>query len=209
MNLTHPLRGILPTLDAPALEVLAGTSRPLSGHQVYVLARTGTARGIRLVLARLVAQGLVLADDHPGVTLYSANRAHLAWPAIEALVGLRAALLEQMRGRIAAWPIAPVHASIFGSVARGEADEESDLDMLVVRSTAAEDDAWEQQAGSLREWVLAVTGNRCQTFEVDELRFAEHVAARDPLVDAWRRDALHLAGDPIEVLVRRSRRRSR
>jgi len=54
-----------------------------------------------------------------------------------------------------------------------------------------------------------VTGNRCRVFEVDEPRFAEHVAARDPLVDAWRRDALHLAGDPIEVLVRRSRRGSR
>ncbi len=209
MNLTRPLRGVLPTLDAPALEVLAGTSRPMSGRQVYVLSKTGTARGVRLALARLVAQGLVLADDHPGATLYSANRAHLAWPAIEALVGLRSALLEQMRGRIADWPIAPVHASIFGSVARGEADEASDIDVLLVRAAAVDEDAWEQQVGALREWAFAVTGNRCQVFEVDEPRFAEHVAARDPLVDAWRRDALHLAGDPIEVLVRRSRRGSR
>lgn len=209
MNLTHPLRGVLPTLDAPALEVLAGTSRPMSGHQVYVMAQKGTARGIRLALARLVTQGLVLADDHPGATLYAANRAHLAWPAIEAIVGLRSSLLEQMRGRIADWPIAPVHASIFGSVARGEADEASDIDVLVVRATAIDENAWDQQIGALREWVCTVTGNQCQTFEVDEPRLAEHVAARDPLVDAWRRDGLHLAGDPIEVLVRRSRKVSR
>ena len=209
MNLSHPLRGVLPTLDAPALEVLAGTSRPLSGHQVYVLAQAGTARGIRLALARLVSQGVVLADDHPGATLYSANREHLAWPAIETIVGLRSVLLEQLRARIAAWPVSPVHASIFGSAARGEADEASDLDLLLVRPATADEDAWQRQVESLREWVLAVTGNRCQTFEVDEPRFAEHVGARDPLVDAWRRDGLHLAGEPIEMLVRRSRRTSR
>jgi hypothetical protein len=50
-----------------------------------------------------------------------------------------------------------------------------------------------------------VTGNHCQTFEVDRARFAEHVVAGDPLVDAWRRDGIHLGGVSIEALVRSSR----
>lgn len=205
MDLTHPIRGILPTLDAPVLEVLAGTTRPLSGHQVCVLARTGSARGVRLVLARLVAQGLVIADEHPGATLYVANRKHLAWPAIETLVGLRSALLEQLRIRIQDWPVAPIHASVFGSTARGEADEQSDIDLLLVRPDGPDEDEWERQLDALRDWVLESTGNRCQTFDVNAARFAEHVASGDPLVDAWRRDGIHLAGVSIETLLRSSK----
>lgn len=202
MDLTHPIRSIVPTLDAPVFEVLAGTTRPLSGHQVYVLARTGSARGVRLVLARLVAQGLVVADEHPGATLYAANRKHLAWPAIEALVGLRSALLEQLRIRIQDWPIAPIHASVFGSTARGDADEQSDIDLLLVRPDGSSEDEWARQLEALRDWVLESTGNRCQAFDVDAARFAEHVEAGDPLVDAWRRDGIQLVGASIETLVR-------
>lgn len=206
MDLAHPIRGIIPTLDAAVLETLAGTSGPLSGHHVYSLAGTGSARGVRLVLARLVTQGLVVADEHPGVTLYQANRKHLAWPAIEALVGLRGALIEALRERVTAWEITPLHASIFGSMARGDADEGSDLDLLLVR-LPGRDEEWEAQLDALRKWVLEATGNRCQAFDVDADRFDEHVAAGDPLVAAWRRDGIHLAGTAIESLVRAARRR--
>jgi predicted nucleotidyltransferase len=208
MNLAHPLRSLVPTLDAPVLEVLAGTTRQLSGHQVFLLARTGSPRGIRLVLARLVTHGIVLAEAHPGTTLYTANRKHLAWPAIEALAGLRGTLLDQIRARMEHWRIAPVHASVYGSMSRGEADEASDLDLLLVRPDASSDEEWERQIDDLREWVHASTGNRCQTFDVGESRFAEHVDARDPLVDAWRRDGVHLAGASIEALVRSSTKRT-
>ena len=204
MDLAHPLRSLVPTLDGPVLEVLAGTTRPLSGRQVFVLARTGSPRGIRLVLARLVAQGIVLAEEHPGATLYTANRKHLAWPSIEALVGLRSSLLDQIRARIKDWRVAPVHASLFGSTSRGEADEESDLDLLLVRPDECDEEEWARQTEALRDWVRESTGNRCQTFEVDVSRFAEHVAARDPLVDAWRRDGVQLAGVSIEALVHSS-----
>jgi hypothetical protein len=207
VDLSRPIRGIIPTLDAPVLEVLAGTTKPLSGREVHRLAGIGSDRGIRLVLNRLVTQGLVMADEHPAATLFVGNRRHVAWPAIEALAGLRAALLESLRERIGAWPITPIHASIFGSAARGDGDERSDIDLLLVRPEGP-DFEWEQQLDSLRDWVLESTGNRCQVFDVDRATFTEHVAAADPLVDAWRREAIHLAGVSIEALVRSSRRRS-
>ncbi len=208
MNVSHPVRGVIPTLDAPVLEALAGTTKPLSGREVYRLARAGSDRGVRLVLNRLVAQGIAIADEHAGSTLYVGNRAHLAWPAIEALVGLRATLFDRLRELIGGWPIAPIHASLFGSAARGDGDDRSDIDVLIVRADAAPDDAWEAQLDSLHSWVLESTGNRCQIFDVDRSRFADHVAAGDPLVDAWRRESIHLVGASIETLVRTSRRRS-
>jgi predicted nucleotidyltransferase len=174
---------------------------------VHRLAGIGSDRGIRLVLNRLVAQGIVVADEHPDVRLYVANRRHLAWPAIEAMVGLRATLFERLRERIEGWSLPPLHASIFGSTARGDGHEQSDIDLLLVRPEGS-DAEWEQQLDSLRDWVLESTGNRCQTFDVDRVMFTAHVSAADPLVDGWRRESIHLAGVSIEALVRSSKRRS-
>ena len=209
MDVSHPIKCVIPSLDAHVLEVLAGTTRPLTGRKVYRLAGTGSDRGIRLVLHRLVRQGLAIAEDQGSSTLYWANRAHLAWPAVELLVGLRASLIEQMSSRVAGWDVPVLHASIFGSAARLDGDENSDIDLLLVRPDAADDDTWNDQVTALRAWATEVTGNTCQVFDVTMSRFAEHVQADDPLVASWRRDGLHLGGTSIEALVRTARGGSR
>ncbi len=203
VDVAHPVRGIIPTLDAPVLEVLAGTTRRLSGREVHRLAGTGSVRGVQLVLARLVGQGLVSAEEHTGATLYAANRAHLAWPALEALVGLRRRLLERIRDTVAGWGIPSLHVSLFGSAARGDGDAGSDIDLLVVRPDVVGEgnEAWEAQLDALREAVTAWTGNRCQAFALDSARLAAHVVADDPLVEGWLRDGILLAGEPLRTLV--------
>lgn len=203
MDVSHPIRGIIPTLDAPVIEVLAGTTRGLSGREVHRLARAGSVRGIQLVLARLVKQGLVRADEHGSAILYTANRTHLAWQALEALVGLRGHFLERLREAISTWTIAPLNSSLFGSAARRDGGAESDIDLLIVRpDTVSEgDEAWQAQIDALRDRVVAWTGNRCQTLDVDRVRLRAHVAARDPLVENWLRDEILLAGEPIRSLI--------
>ena len=202
MDVSHPIRSIIPTLDAPVLEVLAGTRRRLSGREVHRLAGAGSVRGVQLVLARLVAQGLVDAEEHAGAILYAANRAHLAWPAIEALAGIRGELSGRIRDVVAGWSIPPLHVSLFGSAARRDGDASSDIDLLVVRPDAISDDeAWEDQVDALRNDVRDWTGNRCQVMAIDRRRLAEHVAAADPLVDGWLRDEILLAGDPLRTIL--------
>jgi hypothetical protein len=44
-------------------------------------------------------------------------------------------------------------------------------------------------------------GNRCQAFVVTAERLREHVTVGDPLVDAWLRDGIHLAGDELSAVV--------
>lgn len=203
MNVSHPIRGIIPTLDAPVIEVLAGTTRGLSGREVHRLAGVGSVRGVQLVLARLVAQGLVRADEHANATLYMANRSHLAWPALEALVGLRRHLLERLREIVAGWEIAPLHVSLFGSAARRDGGADSDIDLLIVRPDAVAEgnEAWEAQIDALRDQVMTWTGNRCQAFDVDRGRLGAHLAAGDPLVENWLRDGVLLAGEPLRSLI--------
>ncbi len=202
MDVSHPIRSIIPTLDAPVLEALAGTRRRLSGREVHRLAGAGSVRGVRLVLARLVAQGLVDAEEHAGAILYAANRTHLAWPAIEELAAIRGELFGRIRDVVVGWSIQPLHVSLFGSAARSDGDASSDIDLLVVRpDTLPDDEAWEDQVDALRDDVRDWTGNRCQVLAVDRRRLAEHVAVGDPLVDGWLRDEILLAGEPLRTII--------
>jgi len=203
MDLTHPIRAIVPTLEGPVLEVLARTKRPLTGLEVHRLAGAGSPNGVRLALGRLALQGIVHAEHRAAAVFYVGNRQHLAWPAVEELAGLRGTLLERLRRQIAAWPVPAVHVSIFGSVARGEGDEASDVDILVVRpeGSAEDESPWADQLDELREDVRRWTGNACQTFEIDRSRLMEHVRAGDPLVEEWLRDGITVAGPRAETLV--------
>lgn len=203
MDVTHPIRSVVPTLDGPVLEVLARTTRPLSGREVHRLAGAGSPNGVRLALARLAAQGVVRAEERAQAVFYTANREHVTWPAVEILAGLRATLLDRLRTELRAWTVQPVHAALFGSTARGDGAADSDIDVLLLRPDGlAEDDSpWADQVDLMRERVTAWTGNHCQTFQVDRARLAEHLLAHDPLVDELRRDAITLSGPDLRVVL--------
>ena len=202
MNVAHPLRGIIPTLDAPVIETLAATTRPLTGREVNRIAGVGSARGVHLVLRRLAAQGLVLVEERSNAGFYVANREHLAWQALESLARLRIALHTRLSEEIGAWSIQPLHASMFGSAARGDGDSSSDIDLLLIRPDGIESvERWDEQVDRLRHGVPRWTGNHCQAFDIGRRRLAEHVAAHDPLVDAWLTDGLHLAGSDLRDLI--------
>jgi predicted nucleotidyltransferase len=50
----------------------------------------------------------------------------------------------------------PVHVSVFGSLARGDAGPASDIDVLIVTdSEAAHDDGWADQVHALADRVVA------------------------------------------------------
>ncbi|MDP2350295.1 MAG: hypothetical protein Q8M74_03960 [Chloroflexota bacterium] len=203
MDVAHPIRAVVPSLDGPVLEVLAGTARPLTTLEIHRLAGVGSSMGVRRVLQRLAAQGIVLADHRGNAIYYVANREHLAWPAVEILTGLRRALREWLVVAINGWQVPPIHASMFGSAARADGDASSDIDILLVRPEPlpGDDERWELQLDAFRSRVAAFTGNRCQTFVVTMERLGEHLRVADPLVDAWLRDGIHLAGDELPAVI--------
>ena len=204
MDLGHPISTIAPPLIARVLEVLGGTTRPLTGREIGKIIGEGSPNGVWKALNRLEEQGVALADHRSRATYYVANREHIAWPAIGALMQLRGDLTARLRGEVERWNIAAIHASVYGSTARGEADQNSDVDILLVRpdnlsNTDAE--TWDVQVSAVREAVRRWTGNPCQTLVVDTLRLGEHVRAQDPLVRAWLDDEILLTGTPIRDLI--------
>jgi predicted nucleotidyltransferase len=205
MDLSRPMSTVAPSLDGPVLEVLARTSRMLSGRQVRELAGIGSEGGIRLVLARLVKTGLVHVHDAGNSQLYTLNRRHLAADSVIRLAYLRKIFLETVTADLAEWIAQPLHASIFGSTARGDGDLGSDVDILVVRPVGLDelDPVWQRQTAQLSDDILDLTGNHTQLYDVDMAGLLEHVASAEPIVDEWRRDAITLAGPDFGTIVRR------
>jgi len=206
MDLAQPLSSLIPSLEGEALTVLARTEQPLTGRQVAGLARRGTHPAVQKVLDRLVRQGVVDVQPAGRARLYQLNRDHLLTPSVIAGVTARETLLRRLRQAIECWQLPCTHASMFGSLVRGEADAESDLDVLVVRpaSLSGDDAVWQQQLHALEHSVLRWTGNRLSWFETTEADLARGLAGEEePLIAAWRHDALQLAGEPLRQLLAR------
>jgi predicted nucleotidyltransferase len=194
--------GYVRGVEGEALVVLAGTTAPLTGRQIARLARRGTSPSVSAALDRLVEQGLVHRQHAGRAYLHTLNRDHIAAPAVELLAGLRTELLRRLRDTLARWQPAPVHASMFGSTARGDGDTGSDIDLLVVRPREVdeEDTAWRAQLEALGEFVHAWTGNHAGVAELGEAELANLRRKPPPILSDLRSDGIDLAGLPLRTL---------
>lgn len=194
MNLSNPIRSVIPMSQGDVLAVLARTDRPLTGRGVAELTDGRLSqKGTNLALRALVRAGLVVVDAQPPANLYRLNRQHLAAPSIEALVALRDRLVAAMIEHIASWDVRTDGAWLFGSAARGDGDESSDIDVLVLRPEPVDDDIWDAQIEHFAAAVKAWTGNRCEVVEYTSAEFTELMArADDRLAAALRSDAVAL-----------------
>lgn len=206
MDLSFPLATIAPTLDAGVLQVLAATTAGCTAAEVHRRLGRGSDEGVRKVLARLVVQGVVLVETPARYPIYRLNREHLAAPHIEALSKVRGELVGLIRSEVADWEVEPIHAGLFGSFARGTADAESDIDVLLVRPEAlvdGDDVAWLEQVGRLDQHISAWTGNAAQIIDLTPATLSQMARDADPLVDSWRADDIVLQGESILDLLRR------
>lgn len=208
MDLSFPLASVAPTLDAGVLQVLAATTAGCTAAEVHRRLGRGSDEGVRKVLARLVRQGVVLVETPARYPIYHLNREHLAVPHIEALTRVRGELFERIREEVATWEVEPIHAGLFGSFARGTADSDSDIDVLLVRPAALadlEEAAWVEQLGRLDHQIRAWTGNAAQIIDLTPVTLGQMARENDPLVDSWRADDIPVHGERILDLLRRLR----
>jgi predicted nucleotidyltransferase len=160
-------------------------------------ANEGSRSGQAPVLDRLVRSGLVFAEPANQGFLYRLNREHLLAAAVLSACGIRADLLDRLATETQRLMPPPVHASVFGSFARGQADVDSDVDVLLLASNEHDVLAWNAQIDVLVERVERWTDNRCScvVFSVDRAR--DLVVQREPVVQNWITDGLLLMGDPL------------
>lgn len=208
MDLSNPLATVAPTLDAGVLQVLAATTAGCTAGEVHRRLGRGSDEGVRRVLARLVAQGVVVVDTPGRYPVYRLNREHVAVPHIEALTAVRREIIDRIGGELAGWQLVPTYAGLFGSFARGTADADSDIDMLIVRPDgmdAAVEDAWSDQLAHLQDKIRSWTGNAAQLVDLAPSTLVLMARQDDPLVDSWRAEEVHLHGERLLDLLRRLR----
>jgi len=201
MDVSRPATCLLNARDAEVLAVLNRSAGPLSIREVHRLASTGSYDGIRLALRRLSDGGLLRRDERGAGTFYALNREHLAFPALEGLLGLRRRLLSQAAAAIGEWPVPPRHASFFGSFARGDGDAGSDLDVLVVfdDEVYGQETLWADSVASLAESLQQWTGNRAAIMAMgfDEIRAMAAGRRARPLWKALRAEAITIYGEDL------------
>jgi predicted nucleotidyltransferase len=196
MDLTHPYAAVSPSLDGEVLNVLAGTTRGLTGREVALLTGRTSHSGVLSVLNRLTEAGLVKRVPLNLGFLFALNRDHLAAGAVEQLATLRTRLLAEIREALSGWAIAPVHVSLFGSAARGDGGVHSDIDLLVVRpaETDVDDPRWREQLDALGERIERWTGNRAAVLDISEADLPRLMEDDPPIVAELGADAIPLAG---------------
>jgi predicted nucleotidyltransferase len=196
MDVARPYSAVVPSIDGDVLVALDSTTRPLTGRQVAALARRGSQRAVAATLDRLVEQGLVLREPAGRAYLHTLNRDHLAWPIVARLARLREDLVEALERSFRDWRPAPVHASLFGSAARGDGDSASDIDLLVVRpdDVGDDDESWRHQVEVLASAVLDWTGNHAGLVELSATEFAALRDDAPPILADLREEGIDLFG---------------
>jgi predicted nucleotidyltransferase len=207
MDLSESYAAICPSLEGPVLDVLAHTTRPLTGREISRLAKRGSERGVRLVLNRLSEHGVVDRQEAGSASLYVLNRDHVAAPVVLELVRLRKALLDRIRQEIASWHLQPLHASMFGSAARCDGAVHSDVDLLIVRPDGLEVELaqWEEQVDVLAHHVRRWSGNHAAIAELSLKQLRAAVRRQEPIIDELRKTSISLAGSEFSDLIQPSR----
>jgi len=206
VDVSRPYTAVSSGIDIEVLVALAGTTRPLTGRRVAELVGH-SQRGVLTVLDRLVEHGLVLRTAAGRALMHELNRDHLAAPAVELLAGMRAELVGRLREAFADWKVAPVHASIFGSAARGDGNTRSDVDLFVVRPASVDEEAavWRSQVDGLIADVHSWTGNHAAIIEQAEPDLKRLQRSKPPVLKNLRRDGIDLVGTSLREVLGTSR----
>jgi predicted transcriptional regulator len=202
MQFNRPLATVTPTLDGDVLGVLATHDSAFTTGQIHRILNGFSEEGIRKVLARLAAQGVVLADRVGNAFAYRLNTEHLAAEPIQALARLASTFLTQLEHHLGQWEEPPTYAAVFGSAATGTMTLHSDVDIFLVRDDDAAEGVWSQQVDELAATVTAWTGNDARVVEytVSSLRDA----STEPMIRDVLDRGLTVAGSRA-WLIRQSR----
>jgi hypothetical protein len=201
MDFRRPVEAVVPGVRGRLLAVLAETSAALNLRTTARLAGVSPAQASR-VLPDLVAQGMVERTEVPPSALFSLVEEHVASRLVRALTRSRETALAQMGMLAGRMDPPPVSVVVYGSFARGEADEASDLDVVVIRpeGVVEDGDGWATSVDDWRSAVRRLTGNSVEVLEIGEAEVPRRL--RQPTA-LWRdllRDGIPVHGPSLDAL---------
>lgn len=204
VNTGEPTDIVLPRATAAVFRVLVGADASFSIRQLARIAGVSAPRAVEIV-NRASERGLIIVEQAGRSRMCRLNREHLAAGAVIELVTIRERMLRTIEDEIASWKIAPLHASLFGSAARGEGDTNSDLDLLLIRPTDEPEEDWEEQKYTSGVRLTAKIGNPVSWFDISMTELRKSMRASEPIIAQWKRDSICLSGPSLPDLLRQMR----
>src|SRR5680860_1244805 len=132
MDFARPIEAIIPGVQGRVLAVLAETTAELNVRTIARLSDVSVAQASR-VLPQLVSLGLVERREAPPSSLFRLVHEHVAANPLVTLARAWDVTIKAMGRSARDLPVEPLSVIVFGSCARGEADQESDVDTVLVR----------------------------------------------------------------------------
>ncbi|MDO7883475.1 nucleotidyltransferase domain-containing protein [Salinibacterium soli] len=194
MELSRVGADLLGQTEAALLSALARLSDPVTGRRLAALAGQASPATVHRLLSKFERAGLVLVQKHPHAHLYRLNREHLYWQPIEDILAAPAQLEQAIVERVHEELGDRARVALFGSVARGEATSQSDVDVLVVPPGDVSVERREVAARGIEDLILAMTGNPGQVVHLNDDEIAELDRHHSPLVRSIRASSRPIDG---------------
>ena len=186
MLLSEPFGGIIPGARGAVLAVLLRTDTPLTGRQVHALVSDDYSLwSVQEALKAVSRLGLVDTQTIGRAGVHTIHEDHIAVPPLRLLLDPVAALTDVVREEANDEVEAVI---LFGSVARGEATPDSDIDLAVIASPQ-----WDGRS-DLEDAVRTRLGNGCDVLVLGPDELARPAGTREPVVDEILADGVALVG---------------
>jgi DNA-binding transcriptional ArsR family regulator len=205
VDFTRPVEAVIPDAQGRILAVLSRTTGELNITTLAELSGVSLAHAARVV-PRLVELGMVERREAPPSVLVRIVPEHLAVRPLLALAGLRDSLVEELARSARRIRPAPASVTLFGSVARGDGDAASDIDLVVVRAAGVTEDdpTWDRAVAAWVERIGPLTGNPVNRIEIGIDEAPRLARSRAALWRAVRREGIVIFGRSLDDLARRS-----
>ncbi|MBF4546961.1 nucleotidyltransferase domain-containing protein [Corynebacterium afermentans subsp. lipophilum] len=194
MKLQNPFTAICSDADAAVLLALGRAPVELTAQQVYGLVAGPSLSSVRRSLERLARSGVVLERMLGQARGYSLNQQHLLAAPIREIAHATEELYSRIAQSLDAWPVSVSGCVLFGSAARGEMGDSSDIDLLILVDSESAAVQAENGAYELSRQVEAWTGVPVNV--VVWTRGQENPGA---IVDNIAGEGKTIYGDPQEV----------
>jgi predicted nucleotidyltransferase len=186
MLLNEPFGGVIPGARGAVLSTLLRTDARLTGRQVHALVSDRHSLwSVQEALKAWVQLGVIRTQIVGRAVVHDINEDHCTVAPLRSLLDPMTALTETAAQIVGDSVQAII---LFGSVARGEAREGSDIDLAVIAHSG-----WDGRV-DLEDGIRGRLGNDCNALVFTTEDFARLAAAHEPVVDEILVDGIPLIG---------------
>jgi len=185
MDFGEPFGGLMLGARGAVLAVLLRTGAPLTGRRVHALVADRHSLGaVQQALRDLDRLGLITTEAVGRAGVHRVNEAHAAIAPLRALASPIEMLTRVVEGAVRDVDV----VIVFGSVARGDAHADSDVDLAVIAP-----EGWDGRA-ELQQQVQERLGNDCDVLHLTADHFKLAPEDREPVVPEILREGIALIG---------------